>query len=411
MTDLEDLLNENAALELKPEIKELLMQAADALKGPDRRLFMAETVRFLGKGGQRKAERELGWDRDTIRKGTRELKSGFICVDNFGGRGRKRIEHHLPNINEDIRDIVEPRCQTDPTFRSTTMYSPVTAANVRRRLIEEKGYSDKELPCRRSISNKLNELGFKLKKVEKCRPKKKIPETNSIFKNVHRVNRIADETEGVIRISIDTKATVDIGPFSRKGKCRTGNKACDHDYEPELKLKLFGIFLPEFDETYFYFTPSNATADFMVDMIEGLWPMLKERFDPHTIVINADNGPDNSSSRTQFMKRLVDFCRSKQVSLELAYYPPYHSKYNPIERVWGVLEDHWNGDILDSVEKALGFARSMTWNGINPIVKMIEKTYEKGVKLTKQAMKEVEKKINRITGIEKWAVEIPCYSE
>ena len=166
---------------------------------------------------------------------------------------------------------------------------------------------------------------------------KKIAETDAIFENVHRVNRIADETQGVIRISIDTKATVDIGPFSRKGKCRTGNKACDHDYDAELELKLFGTFLPELDETYFYFTSSNATADFMVDMIEGLWPMLKERFDSHTIVLNADNGPDNSSSRTQFMKRLVVFCHSEKVSLELAYYPPYHSKYNPIERVWGVL--------------------------------------------------------------------------
>ena len=164
MTDFKDLLNENAVLELKPYIKEFLMQAADALKGPDRRLFMAETVRFLGKGGQRKAARELGWDRETIRKGTRGLKSGFICVDNFKGRGRKRIEHRLPNINEDIEDIVEPRCQTDPAFRSTTMYSPVTAANVRRRLIDEKGWSDDEPPCRRSISNKLNELGSKLKK-------------------------------------------------------------------------------------------------------------------------------------------------------------------------------------------------------------------------------------------------------
>jgi hypothetical protein len=96
-----------------------------------------------------------------------------MCFDNFSGRGRKRIEHHLPNINDDIRDIVEPRCQTDPTFRSTAMYSPITAANVRKRLIEEKGYSDEELPGRKTISNKLNELGFKLKKVQKCRPKKK----------------------------------------------------------------------------------------------------------------------------------------------------------------------------------------------------------------------------------------------
>jgi transposase len=88
-------------------------------------------------------------------------------------------------------------------------------------------------------------------------------------------------------------------------------------------------------------------------MLEDIWPRLKEQFDPHTIVINADNGPENSSRRTQFIKRLVDFSQSEQVSVELAYYPPYHSKYNPIERVWGVLENHWNGEILDIVEKAI----------------------------------------------------------
>lgn len=240
---------------------------------------------------------------------------------------------------------------------------------------------------------------------------KKIAETDAIFENVRRVNKIADETEGVIRISMDTKASVNVGPFSRKGRCRTDNQACDHDFEPEIKLKPFGILLPELDETYLFYTPGNATADFMIDMLEDLWPMLKERFDPHTIVINADNGPENNSRRTQFMKRLVDFCHSEQVSVELAYYPPYHSKYNPIERVWGVLENHWNGEILDSVDKAIGFSRSMSWKGKNPIVKLIERSYEKGVKLAKKAMDGLEKKINRIAGIEKWAVEIPCYAE
>ena len=146
MADLKDLLNKNAVLELKPEIKELLIQTEKSLKGSSRRIFMAETVRLLGKGGQRKAARELGWDRDTIRKGTRELQSGIVCIDNYAGRSRKRIEDHLPNIIEDIKDIVEPRCQTDPTFRSTTMYSPITAAEVRRRLVEEKGYSDFNFP-------------------------------------------------------------------------------------------------------------------------------------------------------------------------------------------------------------------------------------------------------------------------
>jgi hypothetical protein len=77
--------------------------------------------------------------------------------------------------------------------------------------------------------------------------------------------------------------------------------------------------------------------------------------------------------------------------------------------VWAVLEKHWRGEVLNSVEKALGLARTMKWNEKNPVVKLINGTYEKGIKLTQNAMKQLEKMIARVTGIEKWAVDIPCY--
>jgi hypothetical protein len=93
---------------------------------------------------------------------------------------------------------------------------------------------------------------------------------------------------------------------------------------------------------------------------------------------------------------------------ELAYYPPYHSKYNPIERVWGVLEKHWNGTLLDSVSKVIGFAKSMTYNGTSPIVTLVDKVYCTGVKLSKLEMEEVESKIVRLVGLEKWSVSVPC---
>jgi len=137
---------------------------------------------------------------------------------------------------------------------------------------------------------------------------------------------------------------------------------------------------------------------------------LKLRFNPHTIVINADNGPENSSRRSQFIKRLVQFAASEQIDIDLVYYPPYHSKYNPIERVWGVLERHWNGEILDSVDKVLGMCRTMKWKGKSPVVKMIKSVYAKGVKLAKKAESELEKVMIRKPGIEKWAVEIPFYN-
>ncbi|BBO83644.1 hypothetical protein DSCO28_42100 [Desulfosarcina ovata subsp. sediminis] len=126
---------------------------------------------------------------------------------------------------------------------------------------------------------------------------------------------------------MDAKANVNIGPFSRGGYSRNSVNACDHDFKPDTVLKPFGIFFPALDETYLYFTESNITADFIVDTLEDLWPMINARFKPHTIVINMDNGPENNSRRTQFMKRLVAFAVKNEVSLSLVYYPPYHSKY------------------------------------------------------------------------------------
>jgi len=216
----------------------------------------------------------------------------------------------------------------------------------------------------------------------------------------------------VIRISIDTKANVKVGPFSRGGYSRQTVKASDHDFQPDTILKPFGIFLPAYDESYLYFTDNYATADFMIDCLEeDLWPMIKKRFNPHTIAINADNGPENNSRRSQFMKRLINFAVIHEISICLIYYPPYHSKYNPVERLWGILENHWKGQLLDSVEKVIGLARTMTYNGVHPVAKLINKTYEKGVKISKKAMQQLEKMIERVQGLEKWAVDIPYYGQ
>ncbi|MBU3952482.1 MAG: ISAzo13 family transposase, partial [Proteobacteria bacterium] len=133
------------------------------------------------------------------------------------------------------------------------------------------------------------------------------------------------------------------------------------------------------NENYIYFTESKVTADFIAEALEDLWPFSKERFDPHTIVINPDNGPENNSRRSQFMKRLIEFFCIKEDNIPLTYYPPYHSKYIPIERVWGVLENHWNRELLNSIERVLGLGRTMTYNGKCPIVKFVKGIYEKDV--------------------------------
>jgi hypothetical protein len=174
MIDLKNSFNAFDSQPLSAEMRYFLNETRSKLKGSERRKFMAGVVQMMGKGGQLRAERELGWDRKTIRKGLRELSSGIDCFDNYSGRGRNSIEQSLPNLLDDIKQIVSPVSQCDPTFCTTKLYSPLTAKEVRRRLIESGKYTDDQLPTIRTINTKLNQLGFRLKKVSKCKPKKKL---------------------------------------------------------------------------------------------------------------------------------------------------------------------------------------------------------------------------------------------
>ncbi len=162
-------------MELTESLKDLLKVTAKQLRGSARRLFMARTVRELGPGGQSVAERDLGWNRETIRKGMHELVSGITCVDAFGLRGRKLAEAHLPHLLADIRAIVDSQSQADPQFRSRRLYTRLSAPEVRRQLIAQKGYTNDELPAAETIGVKLNALGYTLKKVAKTQPQKRSP--------------------------------------------------------------------------------------------------------------------------------------------------------------------------------------------------------------------------------------------
>ncbi|MCU7894591.1 MAG: hypothetical protein KZQ66_04535 [Candidatus Thiodiazotropha sp. (ex Lucinoma aequizonata)] len=113
-----------------------------------------------------------------------------------------------------------------------------------------------------------------------------------------------------------------------------------------------------------------------------------------------------SSRPTQWLKRLSELSDTHQLSMQLAYYPPYHSKYNPVKRLWGVLENHWQGEILDSIDKALDLARSMTYRGIKPTVRKVTKFYRKGVTVAKNAMLGIESQLKRTTGLEHWFIKI-----
>lgn len=169
--------------EISLEEKAIYTETVKILKGSDRRVFMARVIKSLGWGGQTYAEKELGWNRETLSKGKYELENGLKIKDNFSARGSKKAEYKLPNLLIDIKLIVDSETQTDPTFQTTRLYSRLTAKEVRIQLISQKGYTDEELPCEETIRIKLNKLGYSLKPVQKIKPKKKFQRQMLSLKN------------------------------------------------------------------------------------------------------------------------------------------------------------------------------------------------------------------------------------
>ena len=211
---------------------------------------------------------------------------------------------------------------------------------------------------------------------------------------------------GVKRWSIDCKATVKIGDFSRGGVTRGDNRASDHDLGCEEKYIPCGIVDEESAELTITFGSSYKTSDFIVDTIEAKWNAMDapEKAETSLIQIKMDNGPESSGRRTQFLSRMVELSESIHRPIQLLYYPPYHSKYNPIERCWGILELKWNGTKLIDAETMLGWAKKITWKGLHPVVNLSRKVYEKGISLSKAAMAVVEARLKRHPKLPKYDI-------
>ena len=205
---------------------------------------------------------------------------------------------------------------------------------------------------------------------------------------------------------MDCKATVKLGPFSRGGKTRGEYKASDHDFGGTEHYIPCGILAEETAQLSVPCGSSAKTSDFLVDTLAAWWQGLrvKEQSAIDRVQLKMDNGPERSGRRTQFLHRRVQLVDTIGKPFQLLYYPPYHSKYNPIERCWGILELHWNGTQLRDTDTRLEWAKRMTWKGINPVVTLSRKVYAKGVTLRKTAMQAVEARLERNPLLPKWDI-------
>jgi DDE family transposase len=210
----------------------------------------------------------------------------------------------------------------------------------------------------------------------------------------------------VKRLSMDCKATVKRGAFSRGGQTRGEYKASDHDFGSPEQYVPCGILDEDTAQLSVTFGSSAKTSDFIVDTLAAWWQRLSATAQRaiDRVQLKMDNGPESSGVRTQFLHRLVQLVDTIGKPLQLLYYPPYHSKYNPIERCWGILELHWNGTQLRDADTMLEWAKSMTWKGLQPVVELSRQVYAKGVKVSKTAMPTVEEHLERNPLLPKWDI-------
>lgn len=183
-------------------------------------------------------------------------------------------------------------------------------------------------------------------------------------------------------------------------------KGWDHDPPAQEKLVPFGILMAASGALMLLFG-SHETSDAWGDALQVWWRQVR-RSHRHVqrLVIYLDNGPKNSGRRTQFLKRMVQFADWSGLTIRSVYYPPYHSKYNPIERCWSALEKKWNGVLLNGLEAVFQCARRMTWKGRHPEVKHLRGEYPDGVRVTAKEMKLYNARLRRSTTLPNYDITI-----
>ncbi|MBK7001356.1 MAG: hypothetical protein IPH35_15680 [Rhodoferax sp.] len=236
------------------ETVELILRLIKLIPWPERRSAMGDVVLSLLDGKPRVAQTVFGWNRHTVEVGIHEFQTGIVCINDITTRVKPRAENKDPKLLADIQAIMEPHSESDLSLRTTLLYSNMTAKMVHGALIQ-KGWSAESLPKVRTISNILNRQNYRLRTVAKTKVQKKTAETDAIFENVRRVNEQADADPQTLRISIDTKATVHVGEYSRSGRSRgvVAVKAKDHDMGVKEKLVPGGILEPVSGKPFLFF--------------------------------------------------------------------------------------------------------------------------------------------------------------
>ena len=373
-----------------------------SLSEKDRRRYAAlESIR-IGYGGITYISFILGCDEKTIRRGILELndeKSMEQPHIRKPGGGRKSKLEKYENINEIFLEILQKHTAGDP------MDEKVKWTNLKRREISEL-MRKKGIKISRNLVRKLlKKHGYVRRKALRKNSTGEHKDRDSQFRKIARLRKEYDNSNNPI-ISIDAKKKELIGDLHRDGflECTETVKVYDHDYRhlAEDKVTPYAVYDLKNNECFVNLGCSDDTIDFACDSIKTwLNTIGKKRFPNATsILILSDGGGSNSSRHHVFKESLQAAAIDLNLELRMAHYPPYTSKWNPVEhRVFPHITRSLSGVILVSIAilKEL-IKKTKTKNGLKIFTRISKKIYKKGKSVAVDFYEKANIKFDRFLG-------------
>jgi hypothetical protein len=370
------------------ETKQTMKRFYDTLSEKDRRRYAGSEALRYGPGGRSYIAHVLGCSRRTVSRGAKEVSqlSGAEVDRRIRrpGAGRKSYQEQWPDIDDRFLHVLQDHTAGDP-MDDQVRWTDLTLGQIADLL-----YTDHGIKVSKSVVCKLlHKHHYRRRKAQKRKTMKAVKHRNEQFENIQRLK---DEYEaaGNPIVSMDTKKKELLGNFYRDGHLYTLEElqAYDHDFKSFAE----GVIIPHslydlrLNVGYIQLGTSHDTSEFACDSFRTWWFTYGCLHYPHatSILVLCDGGGSNSSRHHIFKQDLQDLADEIGIEIRIAHYPPYCSKYNPIEhRLFPHLTRACQGVLFTSIDVVKHLMeKTQTQKGLKVFVHVLDKMYQIGRKAT-----------------------------
>lgn len=370
------------------EIEQAMKKYYGTLSEKDRRRYAAVEALKLGLGGKSYIARILGCSEKTVHQGIAELaqlpdEPEYDPSIRKSGGGRKGYDVHYPNIDEQFLNVLKEHTAGDP-MDEKVVWTDLTPGEISKLLEREH-----KVKVSKSVIHKLlKKHNYRRRKAQKKKTMKTVAHRDEQFRNIKTL--VADfKAEGDPIISFDSKKKEYLGNFYRAGHlyAREELHAFDHDFNTfaEGVIVPHGIYDLQHNTGYIHIGTSKDTSQFACDCLRSWWLQYGRKLYPDATAILAlcDGGGSNGARHYIFKQDLQQLADELGIEIRIAHYPPYCSKYNPIEhRLFPHVTRACQGVLFTSVAlvKEL-IQKTKTSKGLKVFVEVLETIYQTGRKV------------------------------